>query len=588
MAASAKKQTKVKKTVAKTARKKAATRGRAARPSRTIAIERFVRAEPAKLWTLFTTPAGLERWIATSADVDLREGGRIGMVMRGDCGAGTATENRILALEPERRLELEWERTAQWGPTHVAVTFAPARGGTRVRLVQSGFGDGPEWDEWYEGFDGGWAALLAQLVSAAEGGGSRSAELQERVPGSVNEVWNAIASAKGLGRWFTGKGGVLEKRAGGRYELEAGPVTIAGEVREFSPGRTLAITWGTEPCTQKNLSLPTVVTFHLTPLAAGGTCVSLVHSGFGDGPEWDEIYARHAATWKFLLGNLKSVVAYGVDQRGRSIERSLLVRAKRAEAFRLFTTKAGIESWFAQKAEIGTRPGDPCVLTFGAPEHAETMRAPGRIAEVQENERFVFVWASPSSGKRTLVTVNFREEPSGTRITIVESGFGADSAWDSAYLDNSQGWGYELDKLFAVVEGLGERGRSITIDEEIAASPEAVWRALSTSKGISAWWEKGEIDARLGGSYRFGDARGEVREVVVERALSLTWDGSAAGPELPAATLVTFVLAPHAGGTRLSLIHAGFGRGGAWEKAWKIHVAGWARYVKNLVAHVSS
>lgn len=558
---------------------------------RKIAIERFIRAKPEDVWGLWTTEKGLCRWIATSAAIDARAGGRADIVMK---DYDHATENRIVALEPARRLEIEWERTAKWGPTRVEVTLAPERGGTRLSFVQSGFGDGPEWDEWYESFNGGWAHLLARLLAAAEGGGQRDAAIMERVAAPAKKVWDAIGSAKGLARWFAG-GGRLDPRAGGKYALDAGPTKIEGEVREYEPGRTLAISWASEPCTQQTLPAPTLVMIHLTPHAAGGTTVSLCHSGFGDGPEWDAIYARHKETWGFLLKNLKSVLEHGIDQRGRTIERSLFVRAERGAVYDLFATKKGLESWFPTKAEVGAKPGDPYRLLFSGPEHAEPVRIDGRLLEAKKGERLAFLWRSgarPSKARPTIVTVDFAEAPGGTRVTLVESGFGEGPEWDAHYLENSEGWASELDKIFPVLEGVGARGRSIVMEKSVAAPPERAWEAVASAAGISRWWLAAEaFEAREGGAYHLKamgfDVRGEVREAAAGRAVSYTWSffPCSGGVTLPAPTLITFMLTPEkAGGTRITLVHSGFGAGGPWDEIYDSHEQGWTFFMANLAS----
>lgn len=563
-----------------TAKRAGATRGLAA--GRAIDLERWVPSSPERVWKLWTTPEGLGRWLAKKATVELRPGGRFDVDLAGDCG-GTTAENRVVAFEPMKSLELEWDRTARWGATRLAISFEAERKGTRVRLVHSGFGDGPEWDEWYEGFDAGWAQFLAVLATAAEDGGRREATVSEQIDAPAAEIWKALGTPAGLARWFTSGKGKLEARAGGRYALTAGPVPIEGEVREFEKDRTLAFTWSVEPCTQKALELPTVVTVHLTPVAKGGTFVSLVHSGFGDGPEWDEIYARHAETWKFLLANLRTVVSLGVDQRGRSIERSLLVKTAPARAYDLFATKAGVESWFAPTAQVGTAPGQPFVVRFhGAEYEGSSLRVPGRIVEAKPGERFAYVWPSfGSSDRPTLVTVDFKAEAGGTRITLVESGFGRDAEWDEAYLEHKQGWGYELSKLFAAVEGLGERGRALQLSRTLAAPPARVWDAL-VGGALGA-----KLDLAPGASVSAAGFRATVRESLPGESLALALGAGSKGG-LPASVLATFTLAlDAAGGTRLSFAAPGLGSDGAWTSAPALEEATWTAALDRVVAGAS-
>ena len=111
---------------------------------------------------------------------------------------------------------------------------------------------------------------------------------------------------------------------------------------------------------------------------------------------------------------------------------------------------------------------------------------------------------------------------------------------------------------------------SILATVEIAASPERVFRAL-TSDEIVAWWVRRGVfdtrewsgDVRIGGKWRSaGVARGapytlegEYLEIDPPRKLVHTWHMVGA-PGTP--TTVTYLLEPVMGGTRITLRHEGF------------------------------
>src|SRR5205823_1311394 len=109
------------------------TEKRAAKPSappaakggaRRIERELWLRATPDVAWRLWTTEAGLESWLVKSVEkLDARADGV--MLASMDCeGEAHPIENGIVALEPGRRLVLDWERTAEWAGTRVEVGFA--------------------------------------------------------------------------------------------------------------------------------------------------------------------------------------------------------------------------------------------------------------------------------------------------------------------------------------------------------------------------------------------------------------------------------------------------------------------------------
>lgn len=125
--------------------------------SRSIEKEVFVRATPEDVWNAITTAQGLTRWFPVHARVEGGDGGSIWL----SWGGGTEGQAPITAWEPTRRFG--W--TESRGAIQLAVDFylAPREGGTVVRLVQSGFGDGSDWDAEYHMTEGGWAYFIEHL-----------------------------------------------------------------------------------------------------------------------------------------------------------------------------------------------------------------------------------------------------------------------------------------------------------------------------------------------------------------------------------------------------------------------------------------
>jgi len=127
---------------------------------------------------------------------------------------------------------------------------------------------------------------------------------------------------------------------------------------------------------------------------------------------------------------------------------------------------------------------------------------------------------------------------------------------------------------------------------EIAASPERVFRAL-TSREITGWWVRPGVfdtrewtgDVHVGGRWRaWGMTRGqpyvqegEFLEIESPRRLVHTWDG-AGRPDAP--STVTYLLEPFDGGTRLTLRQAGF----ASRDVCSAFALGWETSLERLVA----
>jgi uncharacterized protein YndB with AHSA1/START domain len=109
------------------------------------------------VWHALTDAEELTRWFPVDARVKPGLGGSIWL----SWGGGSEGEAPITGWEPGRHLQ--W--TEARGPVKLAVDFhLEGKGGaTVVRLVQSGFGDGADWDDEFHMVDGGWSYFMQHL-----------------------------------------------------------------------------------------------------------------------------------------------------------------------------------------------------------------------------------------------------------------------------------------------------------------------------------------------------------------------------------------------------------------------------------------
>jgi uncharacterized protein YndB with AHSA1/START domain len=130
-----------------------------------LVIEVVVPASRAEVWKAFTTSDGLSTWLTPGATVDLRSGGEwTARFPGGSTGGGT-----IISFVPEKDLVIsalapEKFPTVRATRTTVKFEFEP-RGGseTAVKLTQTGWKDGKEWDEAYEYLTAGNGELMSTL-----------------------------------------------------------------------------------------------------------------------------------------------------------------------------------------------------------------------------------------------------------------------------------------------------------------------------------------------------------------------------------------------------------------------------------------
>src|SRR5918911_4829018 len=137
------------------------------------------------------------------------------------------------------------------------------------------------------------------------------------------------------------------------------------------------------------------------------------------------------------------------------IERTVEIAHPPAKIWAALTTAEGLSTWFGDQATIDLRPGGSAQLTWASGETAHM-----RIERVEEPTVFGFTWriyGLPADDPRRTY-VEFRLEPvgSGTRLTVVETGFAQlpDDAHHQAFDGNTRGWASELDELIAYLDGL--------------------------------------------------------------------------------------------------------------------------------------
>ncbi|WEO97112.1 SRPBCC domain-containing protein [Streptomyces sp. FXJ1.172] len=129
---------------------------------------------------------------------------------------------------------------------------------------------------------------------------------------------------------------------------------------------------------------------------------------------------------------------------------------------------------------------------------------------------------------------------------------------------------------------------------EIAHPPAAVWAALTTAEGLSAWFgQQAEIDLRPGGSAWMKWDGGHFADMRVERVeeptvFGYTWRVPGLPEDDPRRTYVEFTLEPVASGTRLTVVETGFAQlpDETRRSEYDDHAEGWARELGELVDHL--
>lgn len=131
---------------------------------RVLRIEITVPAPRAEVWKAFSTSEGLSTWLAPNSNVELKPGGEWMVHFPG----GSTGGGNIVSFVPGKEIVLKALAPDQFPTVRAQRTTArfelEDRGkGTLVRLTQTGWQDGDEWDNAYEYLTAGNAQLLATL-----------------------------------------------------------------------------------------------------------------------------------------------------------------------------------------------------------------------------------------------------------------------------------------------------------------------------------------------------------------------------------------------------------------------------------------
>jgi uncharacterized protein YndB with AHSA1/START domain len=145
---------------------------------RAVVKEVVVAADAMRAWSLWTTNEGFQSFFPSatmSTNIALRPGGPYEVFLIPDAPAGRRGCDGcvILGYQEGRMLSFTWTNTPDMAVrphrTHVVLTFTPiGAAGTRVRLVQDGWGTGPDWDVAFRYFDSAWARVLDSYKARLE------------------------------------------------------------------------------------------------------------------------------------------------------------------------------------------------------------------------------------------------------------------------------------------------------------------------------------------------------------------------------------------------------------------------------------
>lgn len=147
-------------------------------------------------------------------------------------------------------------------------------------------------------------------------------EFAVEVPGTAEQVWQALATAAGMSAWFLPT--TLDERVGGALHFSMGPqMGSDGWVTAWEPPHRIvyqedwAALMGVDPAELSPLTSQFVV-----EAQSGGTCVVRVtSSGFGTGAAWEaEFWEDMGTSWLPYFDNLRLYLAHFHGQEATALE----------------------------------------------------------------------------------------------------------------------------------------------------------------------------------------------------------------------------------------------------------------------------
>src|SRR3954465_12696234 len=142
-----------------------------------------------------------------------------------------------------------------------------------------------------------------------------------------------------------------------------------------------------------------------------------------------------------------------VDSEAFTVSRSVAIAAPVDKVWAAITEPEHIARWFGQSAELeGVRVGARGVFSFEGhgdfPVEVEEVDAPRMIAYRWSNDNARAISAERVDRKHsTVFRFTLEQQGSGTRLTVVESGFEALTDPSASLDGNRRGWDAELDEL---------------------------------------------------------------------------------------------------------------------------------------------
>ncbi len=140
---------------------------------------------------------------------------------------------------------------------------------------------------------------------------TRTIDREVTVDAPRPEVWKAFTTTQGATTFFA-SAAHIELRLNGPYEIYFDMTAPAGQrgsegckVLSFVPEEMLSFTWNAPPKFPDIRRQRTFVVIRFSEAGQGRTKVTITHAGWGEGEQWDAVFAYFQPAWGRVLANLQ-------------------------------------------------------------------------------------------------------------------------------------------------------------------------------------------------------------------------------------------------------------------------------------------
>ena len=155
--------------------------------------------------------------------------------------------------------------------------------------------------------------LAAFGVMAASGAlaAERAIDKIIEIPATLEQAWDAWTTREGITSFFA-PDAEIDARVGGAFHIHIDPTAPPGSkgaddmrFMALQPRKMLSFDWNAPPSLPEARAQRTFVVIRFEPISDKSTRVTLHHTGWGEGGEWDRAHAYFDRAWGNVLGNLK-------------------------------------------------------------------------------------------------------------------------------------------------------------------------------------------------------------------------------------------------------------------------------------------